>query len=117
MSGAHLADRRFVLATDLDGTFLGGSDADRAALYGWIEDNRDSVGLIFVTGRDPDFIGELCAGGVPWPDYAVGDVGTTIATVSPETGVAPIPHLEEEIAAAWGDAGGQVRAALPGALA
>lgn len=114
MGGAHLADRRFVLATDLDGTFLGGSESDRARLYGWIEDNRASVGLIFVTGRDPDFIGELCAGGVPWPDYAVGDVGTTIATVSPEAGVAPIPHLEEEIAAAWGDAGGQVRAALDG---
>lgn len=114
MRGAHLADRRFVLATDLDGTFLGGSAEDRARLYDWIEGNRDSVGLIFVTGRDPEFIGELCARGVPWPDYAVGDVGTSIASVSPDAGVQPIAHLEEEIAAIWGDAGAQVRAALDG---
>ena len=114
MGGAHLADRQLVLATDLDGTFLGGSEEDRARLYDWVEDNRDTVGLIFVTGRDPEFIGTLCAGGVPWPDYAVGDVGTTIAAVSPETGLEPIAHLEEEIAAAWGDAGGAVRAARDG---
>jgi len=110
-----LHSRKFVLATDLDGTFLGGSDEDRRRLYGWIEDNRDTVGLIFVTGRDPKFIGDLCRDrGVPWPDYAVGDVGTTIATVSPETGVAPIEHLEAEIAAQWGNAGDIVRARLDG---
>lgn len=114
MSGAYLADRSFVLATDLDGTFLGGSEADRAGLYGWIEANRASVGLIFVTGRDPDFIADLCVRGVPWPDYAVGDVGTTIAAVSPENGVAPIADLEAEIAAAWDNGGPRVRAALDG---
>ncbi|KGF66971.1 alpha,alpha-trehalose-phosphate synthase [Hoeflea sp. BAL378] len=120
MTGAEttrtgLEGRAFVLATDLDGTFLGGSDEDRQRLYGWIEDNRATIGLIFVTGRDPQFIGDLCRErGVPWPDYAVGDVGTTIATVSPETGVAPIAHLEEEIAARWGNAGDRVRARLDG---
>ena len=61
-----IATTRMVLATDLDGTFLGGSEEDRQRLYRWIESNRDSVGLIFVTGRDPRFIRELCAGGVPW---------------------------------------------------
>jgi hydroxymethylpyrimidine pyrophosphatase-like HAD family hydrolase len=97
-----LKDRQFVLATDLDGTFLGGSDEDRRKLYDWIEANRETVGLIFVTGRDPEFIGELCSThGVPWPEYAVGDVGTTIAAVSPSGGVSPILHLEEEIAARW----------------
>lgn len=110
-----LTTRKFVLATDLDGTFLGGSDEDRSRLYGWLEDNRATVGLIFVTGRDPKFIGELCRDhGVPWPDYAVGDVGTTIATVSPETGVEPIEHLEQEISARWGDAGDRIRARLDG---
>lgn len=112
---ADLSERKFVLATDLDGTFLGGSDRERERLYGWIEDNRDTVGLIFVTGRDPKFIGELCRDrGVPWPDYAVGDVGTTIATVSPETGVAPIAHLEEEISQRWGNAGDRVKERLDG---
>lgn len=110
-----LSTRSFVLATDLDGTFLGGSDDDRASLYGWIEANRATVGLIFVTGRDPQFIGELCREhGVPWPDYAVGDVGTTIATVSPETGIVPIEALEADISARWGNAGDRVRARLDG---
>lgn len=110
-----MSRRKFVLATDLDGTFLGGSDEERRRLYSWIEDNRETVGLIFVTGRDPKFIGDLCRErGVPWPEYAVGDVGTTIATVSPETGVAPIEELEAEISASWGNAGERVRARLDG---
>ncbi|MEO0683295.1 MAG: HAD family hydrolase, partial [Pseudomonadota bacterium] len=107
----------FVLATDLDGTFLGGSDADRATLYRWIEARREEIGLIFVTGRDPEFLEELCATTpVPWPDYAVGDVGTTLARVefaSPGEGrVRPIPQLEAEIAEIWGESGARVRAAL-----
>ncbi|SFD99067.1 HAD-IIB family hydrolase [Roseivivax sediminis] len=106
-----LSEKTFVLATDLDGTFLGGSDADRRRLYDWIEDNRRTIGLVFVTGRDPGFIAELCTSGVPWPEYVIGDVGTTIARI--ENGaVVPIPALEEEIADAWGDAGPRVRQAL-----
>ncbi|HBT02424.1 MAG TPA: alpha,alpha-trehalose-phosphate synthase [Citreicella sp.] len=108
-----IATTRMVLATDLDGTFLGGSEEDRQRLYRWIESNRDSVGLIFVTGRDPRFIRELCAGGVPWPEYVVGDVGTTIARLQGGE-VTPLAPLEEEIAATWGDAGETVRAALDG---
>lgn len=110
--GRDIRDTKMVLATDLDGTFLGGREEDRQALYGWIEENRDTVGLIFVTGRDPEFIAELCATGVPWPEYAVGDVGTTIATVSPDDGVRPIRELEEDIARRWGDMGEAVRTAL-----
>ncbi|MFW2542007.1 HAD-IIB family hydrolase [Primorskyibacter sp. 2E107] len=110
-----IAARRFTLATDLDGTFLGGSDADRQTLYRWIEDNRDSVGLIFVTGRDPEFIMEMCREkGLPWPEYVVGDVGTTIAHVRSDGHVEPIPALEEDIAKIWGDAGARVKAALDG---
>jgi HAD superfamily hydrolase (TIGR01484 family) len=109
-----LHDRAFVLATDLDGTFLGGSAEDRRRLYGWIEENRRTIGLIFVTGRDPGFIAELTAGEVPVPDYVVGDVGTTIAHVGDGGAMEPIPALEAEIAAAWGDAGARVREALQG---
>ena len=110
----EMASCRMVLATDLDGTFLGGSDADRDALYDWIEAHRDTVGLVFVSGRDPDFIEELCGGGrVPWPDFVIGDVGTTIAQMKSRK-VTPIAALEEEIAARWGDLGARVRAALNG---
>ncbi|MBL3564331.1 HAD-IIB family hydrolase [Rhodovulum sulfidophilum] len=110
-----LSDRRFVLATDLDGTFLGGTEAERRRLYDWIEANRASVGLIFVTGRDPDFIMEMCADrGLPWPEYVVGDVGTSIAEVHPGEAIRPIPALEEDISQRWGDSGARVRAALDG---
>jgi HAD superfamily hydrolase (TIGR01484 family) len=108
------ADWRFVLATDLDGTFLGGSDAVRRRLYDWIEAGRGEVGLIYVTGRDPEFLHEIWEEGVPVPDYVIGDVGTTIAAVE-DRQVAPIPELEAEIAARWGDATAKVRAALDGA--
>ncbi|PZX18278.1 HAD superfamily hydrolase (TIGR01484 family) [Palleronia aestuarii] len=118
MSGApipstSISARRFVLATDLDGTFLGGSDEDRKTLYRWIEDNRETIGLIFVTGRDPKFIAALCDGGVPWPEYVVGDVGTTIARVN-GLEVEPIETLEQEIAEAWDDSGDRVRTELAG---
>lgn len=104
-----------VLATDLDGTFLGGSDADRDHLYDWVQARRDSVGLVFVTGRDPEFIVDLCASGrVPWPDYVVGDVGTTIAHVDAGRGITPLPDLEADIAATWGDRGATVRQRLGG---
>lgn len=114
--------KRFVLATDLDGTFLGGSDADRRTLYDWIEARRDEVGLVFVTGRDPAFIESLREQeGTPWPDFAVGDVGTTIAALTPDPDgadgrrVSPIAGLEAEIDAIWADAGPRVRKALEGA--
>ncbi|WP_019956058.1 HAD-IIB family hydrolase [Yoonia vestfoldensis] len=111
----HLAGHRMVLATDLDGTFLGGSDDDRDHLYDWVQKRRDTVGLVFVTGRDPEFIASLCASGrVPWPDYVVGDVGTTIAHVDRVRGITPLPALESDIAAVWGDRGATVRQRLAG---
>lgn len=96
-------NRPLALATDLDGTFLGGSDAERAALYQWLEGLRarqpNDLTLIFVTGRDLPFIRSLvAAGSVPRPDYVIGDVGTTIAG-GPE--IVPLSALEQDIAARW----------------
>jgi hydroxymethylpyrimidine pyrophosphatase-like HAD family hydrolase len=94
-----LATRDMVLAVDLDGTFLGGAERDRAALYGWIRARRASVGLIFVTGRDIPFAAGLAAEGlVPEPDLIIGDVGTTVV-VGPEW--TPHPHAEAWIDARW----------------
>ncbi|WP_112322123.1 HAD-IIB family hydrolase [Oceanibium sediminis] len=110
-----MSQARFVLATDLDGTFLGGTKDDRRRLYDWIEANRETVGLVFVSGRDPAFIHELCGSGeAPWPEYVIGDVGTTIARVLPERLIEPIPALEDAIATTWDDRGDKVRAALDG---
>jgi len=108
-----ISEKDFVLATDLDGTFLGGTEEERKKFYKWIEANRARLGLIFVTGRDPGFITRLTRKeGVPKPDYVVGDVGTTIAEVGVDHLVAPIDALEAEIAEAWGNAGMKVQAAL-----
>jgi hydroxymethylpyrimidine pyrophosphatase-like HAD family hydrolase len=96
-------ERPLVLATDLDGTFLGGADAERAALYQWLQALRtrqpEDLTLIFVTGRDLPFIRSLvAAGAVPRPDYVIGDVGTTIAG-GPD--IAPLSALEADIVARW----------------
>lgn len=110
--------KNVILATDLDGTFLGGNEAARLNLYKLIEDNRPRFGLIFVSGRDLGFIETLCTDTpVPWPDYVIGDVGTTIARVHPESDndgrrIHPIPELEADIAALWQNAGDSVRRAL-----
>lgn len=115
MISPPIHEKDFVLATDLDGTFLGGTEQDRARLYAWIENNRDRVGLIFVTGRDPGFIHDLTSKrGVPRPDYVIADVGTTIAAMGNNHFVTPIEELEQEIAAAWGDAGARAQFALSG---
>lgn len=101
--------RRLVLATDLDGTFLGGSDAQRATLYRWIEERRADVMLVFVTGRDLPFVRALASHGIPRPDYVIGDVGTTIAGGE---ALEPLAELEHHIATTWNDAGAGVRALL-----
>lgn len=98
-----------VLATDLDGTFLGGSEQERSALYADLS-RRDDALLIFVTGRDLDFIRELIAmPGMPRPHYIIGDVGTSV--VDGVTFV-PVEPIQSEIAATWNDAGERIRPLL-----
>ncbi len=112
---SSLKDKDFILATDLDGTFLGGSEEERKDFYTWFEANRSRIGLIFVTGRDPGFITNLTKrGGVPKPEYAVADVGTTIAKVGEDHFLSPIAELEEDIAAAWMKNGNRVATMLQG---
>lgn len=108
-----IAQKDLVLATDLDGTFLGGDDAERRRFYKWIEANREKVGLIFVTGRDTGFIRDITrTKGVPRPDYVVADVGTTIAEMDHRHMLTLIAALEAEIAEAWKNANDRVLRAL-----
>ena len=98
---------RIALATDLDGTFLGGSDADRAALYGWLAERRRDVALVFVTGRGLSFISQLCEERLGfWPDHVIANVGTTAVS---GTGFAPIAPVENWIDGRWShDAPGRI---------
>lgn len=98
-----------VLATDLDGTFLGGSDAQRTALYEALSAREDAL-LVFVTGRDIDFIAELIeTPGMPRPHFIVGDIGTSVYD---GVSLRPWEEFETPIREAWGDSGARVRAML-----
>lgn len=96
----HSAMPRTVLATDLDGTFLGGSADERAELYDWIARRREEIVLIFVSGRGLDFMRELAKALPVQPDHMVGDVGTSVAC---GPWYAPLPPLEQWLDAAWPD--------------
>lgn len=111
----HIAKKDMVLATDLDGTFLGGSDEDRDTFYAWLQSERDRIGLIFVTGRDPGHISTLTKSkGIPRPDYVVADVGTTIARMEEDHFLSPIEDLETEISEIWRNSNAIVQARLTG---
>jgi hydroxymethylpyrimidine pyrophosphatase-like HAD family hydrolase len=98
-----------ILATDLDGTFLGGPEPARRALYESLA-ARSDVWLIFVTGRDIEFIRALIAQpGIPRPHFIIGDVGTTVLD---GRDFRPIASIQSDIAARWGDATDRVIALL-----
>lgn len=104
--------RPIVLATDLDGTFLGGDTAQRAALYEWLAKRREHVTLIYVTGRGLGFVRELARELPPAarPDHVVANVGTTAATGA---GLAPLEAVERWLEACWSpESPGRVEAIL-----
>jgi hydroxymethylpyrimidine pyrophosphatase-like HAD family hydrolase len=99
-----------ILATDLDGTFLGGSSEARAVLYDWIAQRRDEIVLIFVSGRGLDFMRGLAKELPVQPDHMIGDVGTSVAC---GPWYSPLPHLEQWLDAAWpADAHGRIDEAM-----
>lgn len=100
-----------VLATDLDGTFLGGTDAGRARLTRFFRDDPDRT-LLFVTGRSSKSVTQLVGQGVlPQPDAMICDVGSYIAHADgrPYEG-----ELLTDIRDAWADRSDAVRAAFAG---
>src|SRR5699024_11371706 len=67
-----------LLATDLDGTFLGGKNIDKLKLYRLIRE-QDDIRLVFVTGRGMESVLPLLNDAIiPNPDYIICDVGATI---------------------------------------
>ncbi len=87
-----------ILATDLDGTFLGGSARGRKRLYQTLEMAPEST-LIFVTGRGLDRVIPLIEDpDVPTPDYVIADVGATV--VHGRT-LEPVRSIQDRIDAVW----------------
>jgi HAD superfamily hydrolase (TIGR01484 family) len=104
------SDYSLVLATDLDGTFLGGSDRQKAEFYEYLQKYRDRLLLVFVTGRDLEFVQGLCQNPkFPKPDYIIGDVGTTI--VHGDT-LKPLESVQGWVSEIWGNANERVKAMM-----
>ena len=85
-----------LLATDLDGTFLGGAPARKTDLYHLI--NRyEAFQLVFVSGRGLDTILPLFNDPLmPQPDFIICDVGATVVNGRSLQPVEPIQSLIEE---------------------
>src|SRR5690606_11195017 len=87
-----------LLATDLDGTFLGGKRVDRLKLYRLIRQNKD-IQLAFVTGRGVETVLPLLSDPiVPRPQYIIADVG---ATVIDGHNLEPIEPIQSHIEGKW----------------
>ncbi len=86
------------LATDLDGTFLGGTSALKQQLYRVIRERND-VRLVFVTGRGLETVIPLLKDPViPNPDYIICDVGATIVN---GLTLEPIQPLQSNVEEKW----------------
>jgi len=87
-----------ILATDLDGTFLGGSGQERRALYGWIARRRAEITLIYVTGRSLAAMRDVLQELPLQPDHVIADVGTAVYVGDDRR---PHPALEAWLDAGW----------------
>lgn len=87
-----------LLATDLDGTFLGGSMERRLHLYRLIK-QKPQILLVFVTGRGLESVIPLLNDPlIPRPDYIIADVG---ATVVDGKSLETIEPIQGDIEAKW----------------
>jgi len=106
-----MSDRySLILATDLDGTFFGGSPDQRTQFYDYLKQHRQNLLLIFVTGRSLELIdNEREAGDFPHPDYVIGDVGTTVVNWKTRQ---PLAEVQDWIDRVWNDGGDRVKELL-----
>ena len=87
-----------VLATELDGGFLGGSAEDQRRLYQVLRSTPDAR-LIFVTGRGLERVLPLLSDPrIPNPDYIIADVGATVVHGST---LEPVQPIQAEIERRW----------------
>ena len=87
-----------ILATDLDGTFLGGQQSHRQLLYKLLR-NDPYHQLIFVSGRGLDSVKSVLSDPlIPRPHQIICDVG---ATVVEGDSFEPIEPLQKVIADKW----------------
>jgi hydroxymethylpyrimidine pyrophosphatase-like HAD family hydrolase len=87
-----------LLATDLDGTLLGGNLEEKHELYSYLRANP-TIRLVFVTGRGLETVKPLLLDPtIPNPCYIICDVGATV--VDGRT-LEPIEPIHSEIEDRW----------------
>ncbi|WP_296543068.1 HAD family hydrolase, partial [Rhodoferax sp.] len=87
-----------VLATDLDGTLLAGTQDMRRRLRDLFSGALAGARLIYVTGRGLESIIPLLSDStLPQPDYIIADVGATVL----HGDLRPVDPLHHDIAARW----------------
>jgi trehalose-6-phosphate synthase/hydroxymethylpyrimidine pyrophosphatase-like HAD family hydrolase len=97
-----------ILVTDLDGTLLGGTPADRRRLRTALA-RHPEVTVVFATGRGVPSVREVLRDPlVPRPRWIIADVG---ATVVDGEDLSPLEPLQEQLRAGW-PGPGPVREAL-----
>jgi glucosylglycerol-phosphate synthase len=85
-----------LLATDLDGTFLGGKTIDKFKLYRLIREEQN-IRLAFVTGRGMESVLPLLDDSIiPYPDFIICDVGATILNGRTLEAIQPIQSQIEK---------------------
>jgi hydroxymethylpyrimidine pyrophosphatase-like HAD family hydrolase len=99
-----------ILATDLDGTFAGGTPTDRELLQRILAELPGAL-LIYVTGRSVPATRELMLElPLPHPDVLIADVGTSVRS-GPT--LDPVVAIETELDRVW-PGGDLIRARLEG---
>ena len=89
---------KLVLATDLDGTLLAGTQEARRRVRDLFSGGLTDAKLIYVTGRGVESILPLLSDStVPRPDYIIADVGATVLYGD----LRPVVPLHHDIAAGW----------------
>jgi glucosylglycerol-phosphate synthase len=89
---------RLVLATDLDGTLLAGTQEARRRIRDLFSGGLAGAKLVYVTGRGLESIIPLLSDStLPQPNYIIADVGATVVFGD----LRPVDPLHHEIAARW----------------
>ncbi len=101
---------KLVVATDLDGTFLEGDSRIKNSFYPEFLRLRDTVLLIYITGRSVETVRQFCDYGyLPYPHFAMGDHGTEIVE---GTHFTQISELQEPIVKQWNNGGDKMKESL-----
>lgn len=89
---------QLVLATDLDGTLLAGTQESRRRIRDLFSGELKGARLIYITGRGLESIIPLLSDStLPQPDYIIADVGATVV----HGDLRPVDPLHHNIAARW----------------